>query len=53
LANRLPEDAGVVATDEEELVALQFRWLLWALVKQLSGGAMRRLLVSGSKETVR
>jgi hypothetical protein len=38
LANRLPEDAGVVATDEEDLVALQFRWLLWALVSSSAGG---------------
>ena len=45
------EDAGVVATDEEDLVALQFQVAIEAPASS-STGAMRTLKVSGSRETV-
>ena len=50
VAVQLAEDAGVVAANEEDLIALQFRWLLMAPAIT-STGATSWLLVSGRRET--
>jgi len=51
VAVQLAEDAGAVATDEEDLVVLQFQVAAPGFGQQLQGG-MRRLLVLGSREMV-
>jgi hypothetical protein len=51
VAIKTAEDAGVVAVDVEDLVALQVKMTVQGFDTSISTGATRTLRVSGSKET--